>query len=291
MAARRHAVVLLVLCAVLWSTGGLLIKSIAWPALAVAGLRSALAAAVLLLALREWRGRWSWWLVSGALAGAASMLGFVLATKLTTAANAIFLVYTAPLYVALLSPWVLCEPIRGDDWLTLLLAVLGMGCFCVEQLTWDGWVGNLCALGSGLATAWLVVCLRKHTTTSPLLMLVLANALVAIVGVPFMFAAWPDPVSWGLLLLAGVGQLGVPLVLYGKVIPHVRALEAVLIPVLEPVLNPLWVWLLVGEVPSGWALLGGTLVLGAVTARGLVMVWHTPREREGRPRGVRGRVQ
>jgi drug/metabolite transporter (DMT)-like permease len=101
-----------------------------------------------------------------------------------------------------------------------------------------------------------------------------------------MCAAPPDPVSWGLLLLAGVGQLGVPLVLYGKVIPHVRALEAVLIPVLEPVLNPLWVWLLVGEVPSGWALLGGTLVVGTVTARGLVMVWHTPREREGRPRAA-----
>jgi drug/metabolite transporter (DMT)-like permease len=92
MAARRHAVVLLVLCAVLWSTGGLVITWIAWPALAVAGLRSALAAVVLLLALREWRGRWSWWLGSGALAGAASMLGFVLATTLTTAAHAIFLV-------------------------------------------------------------------------------------------------------------------------------------------------------------------------------------------------------
>src|SRR5262245_28791061 len=161
MATRRHAVGLLVLCAVLWSTGGILIKWLPGPAFAIAGVRSVLASVVLLLALREWPGRWSWWLGSGALAGAASMLGFVVATKLTTAANAIFLVYTAPLYVALLSPWVLHEPIRRGDWLTLLLALLGLGCFCVEQLTLAGWVGNLCALGSGLATAWLVVCLRS----------------------------------------------------------------------------------------------------------------------------------
>src|SRR5919109_3460986 len=157
MAARRYAVGLLVLCAVLWSTGGILIKWIAWPALAIAGMRSGIAAVVLLLALREWRGPWSWWHVSGALAGAASMLGFVVATRLTTAANAIFLVYTAPLYVALLSPWVLHEPIRRGDWLTLLLALLGLGCFCVEQWTFAGRVGNLCALGSGPATAWLAV--------------------------------------------------------------------------------------------------------------------------------------
>ena len=288
MATRSYAAVLLVLCAVLWSTGGLLIKWIAWPALAVAGMRSAIAAIVLLLVLREWRPRWSWWLGSGALAGAASMLGFVVATKLTTAANAIFLVYTAPLYVALLSPWVLHEPIRRGDWLTILLAMLGLGCFCFEQLTFAGWIGNGCALGSGLATAWLVVCLRKHAAMSPLSMLVLANVLVAVAGVPFMFAAMPDPVSCGLLLIAGVGQLGLPLVLYGKAIPHVRAIEAVLIPILEPVLNPVWVLLFIGEVPSGWALLGGVIVLGAVTARGLAMVWLTPRERARIPRRVTG---
>src|SRR5262249_17148648 len=269
MGARSHAVVLLVLCAVLWSTGGLLIKWIAWPALAVAGMRRGSATIVLLCVLREWRTRWSWWLGSGALAGAASMLGFVVATKLTTAANAIFLVYTAPLYVALLSPWVLHEPIHRDDWLTILLAVLGLGCFCFEQLTLAGWVGNGCARGSGLATAWLVVCLRKHAATSPLSMLVLANVLVAVAGVPFMFAAIPDAVSCGLLLIAGVMQLGLPLVLYGKAISHVRAIEAVLIPVLEPVLNPVWVWVFVGEVPSGWALLGGVMALGPVTRRGL----------------------
>jgi len=284
MAARRHAVGLLVLCAVLWSTGGLLIKCIAWPALAVAGMRSAIAAVVLLLALREWRGPWSWWLVSGALAGAASMLGFVVATKLTTAANAIFLVYTAPLYVALLSPRVLHEPLRRGDWLTLLLALLGLGCFCVEQLSREGWGGNLCAVGSGLALAWLVVCLRKSAATSPLTILCLANILVAVAGVPFMFAAMPDLESWRVLLVAGVVQLGFSTVLYSKAIPHVRALEAVLIPVIEPVLNPVWVWLLVGEVPSGWALLGGVIVVGAVTAHGLALARHTPREPTASPR-------
>jgi drug/metabolite transporter (DMT)-like permease len=118
--------------------------------------------------------------------------------------------------------------------------------------------------------------------------LLLANILVAIVGVPFMVAAMPNAVSWGLLLIAGVGQLGLPLGLYGKATPHVRAMEAVLIPVLEPVLNPVWVLVFVGEVPSGWALLGGVMVLGAVTARGLAMVWSTPREREGMPRSVTG---
>jgi drug/metabolite transporter (DMT)-like permease len=284
MAARHHAVGLLVLCAVLWSTGGLLIKWIAWPALAVAGMRSGIAAVVLLLALREWHGPWSWWHVSGALAGAASMLGFVVATKLTTAANAIFLVYTAPLYVALLSSRVLHEPLRRGDWLTLLLALLGLGCFCVEQLSRDGWVGNLCALGSGLALAWLVVCLRKAATTSPLTILCLANILVAVAGIPFMFATMPDLGSWGLLLVAGVVQLGFSTVLYSKAIPHVRALEAVLIPVIEPVLNPVWVWLLVGEVPSGWALLGGAMVVGAVTAHGLVLARHMPREHTVSPR-------
>ena len=277
MATRRHAVVLLVLCAVLWSTGGILIKWLPGSAFAIAGVRSAIAAMVLLLALHEWPHGWSGWLVSGALAGAASMLGFVVATKLTTAANAIFLVYTAPLYVALLSPWVLHEPIRRGDWLTLLLALVGLGCFCVEQLTLAGWVGNLCALGSGLATAWLVVCLRK-ATAAPLPILVLANLLVALAGLPFLEGATLAPVHWGLLLVAGVGQLGISTVLYGRAMPHVRAIEAIMIPSIEPVLNPLWVWLLVGEVPSGWALVGGTIVVGAVTVRGLTLVWHRPRE-------------
>ena len=183
-------------------------------------------------------------------------------------------------------PWPACALARVRSAIAaavLLLALVGLGCFCGEQLTLEGWVGNGCALGSGLATAWLVVCLRKHAATSPLTILWLANVLVAVVGVPFLGAAPPDPGSWGVLLVAGVIQLGGPTVLYGKAIPHVRAIETMLIPVIEPVLNPLWVWLVVGEVPSGWALLGGTIIVGAVTGHGLALVWPTPREREERP--------
>src|SRR5262249_60069295 len=104
MATRHHAVVLLVLCAVLWSTGGILIKALPGPAFAIAGVRSAIAVMVLLLALREWPHGWPWWLVSGALAGAPSLLGFVVATKLTTAPNPLFLVSSAPLSLPPLTP-------------------------------------------------------------------------------------------------------------------------------------------------------------------------------------------
>ena len=97
---------------------------------------------------------------------------------------------------------------------------------------------NLCALGSGLATAWLVVCLRK-ATAAPLPILVLANLLVALAGLPFLEGATLAPVHWGLLLVAGVGQLGISTVLYGRAMPHVRAIEAIMIPSIEPVLNPL----------------------------------------------------
>lgn len=278
MSERSKAAMLLVLCAVLFSTGGLLIKGIALPALAIAGLRSAIAAAFLLLVIQPPRFHWSWLHIGGGLACAASMVGFVVATKLTTAANAIFLVYTAPLYVALLSAWFLQEPIRRFDWLTIGLALIGMACFCFERLSSDGWVGNFCALGSGMATAWLVLCLRKQHAAAPLSIVLLGNVLAALVGLPFMFEAMPDPVSWLALLLSGVVQLGVPVMLYCKAIAHVRAIEAVLIPIIEPLLNPLWVFLLLGEVPSVWTLVGGGIVLGAVTARGLGMVWSTARD-------------
>lgn len=276
MSERRKAVVLLLLTAALWSTGGVFIKWIDGPALAIAGLRSAIAAGFLWLILWRPHFTWSWTQVGGSVACAASMACFVVATKLTTAANAIFLVYTAPVYVALFSAWFLHERIRKLDWLLILFTLIGMGCFCFERLHSTGWIGNICAMCSGIATAWLVLCLRKQPEAARLETVLFGNVLTALIGVPFMFGSMPDRVSWLALLLSGVVQLGLPFVLYCRAIKHVQAIEASLIPVIEPVLNPLWVFLLLGETPSLWALVGGSIVLAAVTIRGLVMV----RERE-----------
>lgn len=271
MSPRHHAMALLLGTAVLWSTGGVLIKWMTLSPMAIAGFRSAIAAVFLLLVLRHPHYTWSWTQVSGALALAASMLGFVAATKWTTAANAIVLVYTAPVYVALLSAWLLKEPIRARDWYTILCVLIGMACFVFERLSSTGWWGNLCAVGSGLATAWLVLCLRKQRAASPLETMLLGNAIAACAGLPWMFEVMPDALSWGALAFAGVVQIGISSVLYCRAVKHVQAIEAALIPVIEPLLNPLWVLLAVGEMPSAWALLGGGIVLGAITVRGLSM--------------------
>jgi drug/metabolite transporter (DMT)-like permease len=275
---RQIAVFLLILTAVLWSTGGVLIKWVTWHAMAIAGMRSAMAAAFLWVVLRRPQFTWSRLQLGGAVAYTASVLGFVLATKLTTAANAIVLVYTAPIYVALLSPWFLQEHVTRLDWLALGLVIGGMGLFFLDHLTIAGWWGNVCAIISGIATAWVVLCLRKQHSASTLETVLLGNLLTALVGAPFMFHTLPDLTSWVALALAGIGQIGLAFVLYTRAIQSVSALEAILIPVIEPLLNPLWVLVLIGEAPGRWALLGGAVVIIAVTARGLLTAAPAPAE-------------
>ena len=267
---RQKAVMLLFCTAVLWSTGGLLIKWVEWHPMAIAGMRSAIAAAFLLLVLKRPQFTWSGVQMSGSVAYAASVVGFVVATRLTTAANAILLVYTAPIYVAMLSAWFLQERVTAFDWLTILLVLSGMGLFFFERLTVEGFWGNICAIVGGMAFAWVVLCLRKQQGTSLLETVLLGNMIAALVGMPFMFRTLPDLSSWVALLLSGTVQIGLAFVLYVIAMRSVSALEAILIPVIEPLLNPLWVFLLLGEVPSLWTVIGGSVVVVSVTVRGLI---------------------
>ncbi len=261
----------LFLTAFLWSLGGLLIKGVTWHPLAIAGVRSALAVPVFLLFCRPRpRFTWSFLQIATAVAYMLSSTLFVVANKLTTAANVIFLQYTAPVYVAIFGAWFLKERTTAFDWLTIFAAMGGMFLFFLDDLEIGGMLGNILALVMGVIFAALALLLRKQKDGAPLEGLLLGNILTALVGLPFIFGSPPGVSGWLILLLLGIFQLALPYVLYAKAVKHVTALEAILISVLEAVLNPLWVFLVIGETPGPWSLLGGAIVLVAVTVRSVV---------------------
>jgi drug/metabolite transporter (DMT)-like permease len=263
---------LLLLAAVLWSLGGVLIKSIDLHPMAIAGGRSLIAIPLMLLCLGRPSFSFSVAQIGGAIGYALTVALFVFATRMTTAANAIFLQYTAPIYVAIIGRWYLNERPLRVDWLVIAVALGGIALFFIDQLTVAGFWGNIVALGSGVAFASVAIFLRKDRAGSPLTTIILGNIIVAVAGAPYLWQAqWTPADAWQLLLL-GVVQLGLPYVLYAYVIKHLTALEATLIPLLEPVLNPLWVMLALGERPGPWAVFGAVLVLGAVLARGALMI-------------------
>lgn len=262
---------MLLLAALCWSFGGVLLKWVDWPPFAVGGGRGLIAAVFLLLvAGKEFRLRWGLLPILTALSYTGCTVLFAAATKLTTAANAILLQYTAPVYVALLGAWLLREKPRRADWITMALVFGGMAVFLYDGLRFNDLAGILLAIGSGVSFAVMIVLLRKQKDDQPLGSIILGNLLAFFIGLPFMIGE-PIPDARGLLalLLLGVVQLGLAYTLYAKAIRHVTALEGVLIPIIEPILNPIWVMLLIGEKPSGLALVGGAIVIGAVSWRAI----------------------
>jgi drug/metabolite transporter (DMT)-like permease len=266
----RSAVLLLIVTSVLWSLGGVLIKSVDWPSMAKAGARSAFAVLVLWAWLRRPQFTWSRLQVGAAVAYAVVVTLFVVANDRTTAANAIFLQYTAPIYVALLGPWLLGEHPRRLDWLCIALALAGIALTFRDEFSATGVLGNLAGLGSGLAFGIMAMLLRRQKDASPGSALLLGNLLTAAIGLPFGFGKMPGAPEWAALAVLGIIQLGLAYVLYSIAIRHVTALEAIVITMLEPILNPIWVALRQHEVPGPWSLAGGALVLGAVLLRALV---------------------
>jgi drug/metabolite transporter (DMT)-like permease len=273
----RSGVLAVLAAAVLWSTGGVFIKWISLDAFGITLWRSLLAgltlAAVLGVAPRPpWRERGIVWAM--ALSYAAMLLLFVIATKLTTSANAIFLQYTAPLYVLILSRWLIDEPPRRFDIVALAAAFGGMALFFVGRLDAGHLGGSLCAIASGVAFAVFLALLRhpRCDARSRPAAMVWGNALLVLVAIPVVLIYEPSAFTPGLkdasgLAFLGVVQIGLAYVVFTHGIGRVRALEASLVGMLEPVLNPVWVLLFLGERPGWWALAGGAIVIGAVAAR------------------------
>lgn len=275
---RPKAILFLVITATLWSSGGILIKSVNANPLAIAGVRSAIAAVLMLLALGKPKINWSLAQIGAAVSYAATVILFVAATKYTTAANAILLQYTAPIYVAFLGAWLLKEKTKFYDWITIIIVIIGMALFFLDHLSTKGILGNALGMASGLSFAFLHILMRKQKDGSPWESAFLGNVLTAIIGLPFLFESFPDATGWFYLSILGTIQLGISYILYAKAIKHATALEAVLILVLEPILNPVWVFLFLGEAPGPWASVGGVIVLAAITLRSVLAAWPKIRQ-------------
>ncbi len=271
-AAHRRAVWLLVACVLLWSTSGVLIKQSSLSALAIVGGRSAIAAVVLWLFLRRPHFTWSAPQVGGAIAYFFMVVFFVQATVLTSAANAILLQYTAPIWVAIFSYWFLGERLLKIDYVAIAAILVGMLLFFGDALTPSGMLGNVLAVLAGVAMAWMTLFMRKQKDTSSLETVLLGNLLAAAVGLPFLFMSPVQSSDWVIVGFLGVFQLGLPFLLYATAIRSLSAIEAILISCLEPILNPILVFIFVGETPGPMALLGGAIVLLAVLGRGVVGV-------------------
>lgn len=277
---KSKAVLLMATTALLWSSGGLAIKLVAWNPMAITGVRSALAALTLMVLCKGGlHFRLSPAVIGGAIGYAGLLITNVVATKLTTAANAILLAYTAPVYVALLAPLFLKERTTRTDWLCITMTFGGMILFFLDRLSPIGLWGNIIAVGTGLSYALFTICMRAQKDASPVESVILGHGITALCGLPFMFAALPDIAGWLGLVYLGVLQQGVSLVLYTWAIKRMGALEAILIMTLEPIFNPVWVALGYGEVPGPWALAGGVVVIGAVTLRAIVTTLHQQRTR------------
>ncbi|MCX5881095.1 MAG: EamA family transporter [Deltaproteobacteria bacterium] len=270
-ATRRQAILFLVLTAILWSSSGLLVKIISWQPLSILSGRSILSTAVFWIFLKcPTRFRWTPLQVVGAFGYVGAQLFFIMATKLTTAANAIFLQYTLPIYIVLFGYWFLNERPQRADWISLAVIFTGLFLFFGDDLNFDGFSGNILAIVSGMSMAVLMLCMRKQKDGTPAHTILLGNIIGIVIGLPFLLQESFSSSNLGIISYLGIFQIGLSFVLYSIAIKQVQALESSLILTLEPILNPLWVFLVIGETPGKLALIGGMFVIGAVTARAIV---------------------
>jgi drug/metabolite transporter (DMT)-like permease len=265
----------------LWSTGGLFIKLTSLDAYQVTFFRSLLAAITVAILTRKSGLKINAFGLLTSIFYATLLFLFVWATKKTTAANAIFLQYTAPIYILVLAPFFIGEKFHLRDLFTVIVCIGGMSLFFVGKLEISDYQGNIAALTSGLFYGLYVMLLRheRGKGMNPVIAVIYGNLLLAVVTLPSGISALPVMTWFDLLCVSflGIVQIGIAYILFIKgVTLGTRPLDASIIGFIEPLLNPVWVFFFYGERPSDWAVLGGIVIIAAV-------LFHTLRQYRNRP--------
>jgi drug/metabolite transporter (DMT)-like permease len=268
----RHGLVAIIITAVMWSTGGLFIKLISLDAYQLSFYRSIFSALTFLILFREKVFKFNWLTLVNSIFYAGILILFVAATKITTAANAIFLQYTAPIYVLIFEPLILKIPMRKINVISVIVCFAGMSLFFVGEINPAHFEGNIIALLSEICFAAFLIGVRKNSSVFTLSSIFLGNILVSLICLNSVLPSFQIPANDFLMVaFLGIFQIGLAYALFSYAIKRIEGIEAALIAMLEPILNPIWVLLGYGEVPSLFAVIGGVIILITIGIRAFII--------------------
>ena len=272
---KRKAILQMLICATLWSTGGIFIKLIPWNSFVIAGWRSLVSFGTVMFFLRLFKIKYKFGR-SSVIMGifmCLTFFAFVTANKLTTAANAIVLQFTAPLFIMAFSAVLFHEKFRRADIAAVLISLCGIALFFFDRLKGGYLLGNIVAILSGVFMAIMYISIGKADEESRMGGMLLGHLFTAAVGIPVTFFV-STPVSAGAILCIlalGVIQLGIPYILLTLSSKNCPPLACSLLGAIEPLLNPVWVFLFNGEAPGAFSLAGGFVVIVTIT---LWCIWQ-----------------
>lgn len=289
MKLKDNGILILVICALLWSMGGVLCKLVQWDGICISGTRSLVAGITMCILLRtspvvycknvdQQTGKstvnkkqtLNMWIA--AICYSATMISYVVANKLTSSANAILLQYTSPVYIIIFGPWLLKEKNRLSDYLCLIGVLFGMVLFFTNSLGGGNFWGDMISVLSGITWGFSTIFLRRTGDKYSFNAFILAHIITFLVSLPFivMSIASNGMVSRltcvGILIM-GIFQIGLPSILYAAGLSKVRALTANFIAMIEPIMTPVWVAIFVGEKIYWNTVVGGILVIGCILLR------------------------
>lgn len=263
------AIIEMLICAALWSVAGIFIKLIPWNGFAVAGMRSLIAGLTIAVYMLITRHRYilSRRTVIGGIMTAGVYTCFTVANKLTTAANAIVLQYTCPVFIVILSAIFLKQKIRKNDLAVVIATLAGIALFFFDQLKPGYILGNFVAIAAGMFMAVMFILVVNMEGDERFSTITNGQFLTFFVGLPFIIATKPEftAAATASILVLGVFQLGISYILYVKSTQYCPPLACCLLGALEPLLNPVWVLIFDGERPGVWALIGGIIVVVSIT--------------------------
>lgn len=267
----QKGIIYVFIAALLWSSGGLFIKLITLNAMQLSFFRASIAALTFGFIFKKRIFLINKFSLINSIFYALVLLSFVYATKTTTAANAIFLQATAPIYVLIFEPILNKTKYEKSNVITVAVCFIGMLLFFVGEISPGQFEGNLVALFSGVAFAAFFLGLKKNDKQHQQSSIFFGNILVSLVSVPFLFSIEIIPLSDVLMFtFLGVFQIAIAYAFFASGLKRIYAVEASIISMIEPVLNPVWVFLGYGEVPSLTAIIGG-IIITAITIRTIVV--------------------